>query len=173
MLPQTRYQKVTAEDMGDISESKSQVPLAQWLFRYRTAFYVVLVVYIITAVASHSYENGSGSGNTRSAVELAAGLPHVPFDRVVLFDADASYASYMNGIDDPWTKKLLPPGRGLIKVPIEVAQPDRSTKLEDKPFSGLKWIFESEDNIAVNKTSEAYIMKKSTWRIASTFYARQ
>ena len=32
----------------------------------------------------------------------------MPFDQAVLFDADVSYASYMNGIDDPWTNKLLP-----------------------------------------------------------------
>ncbi|KAK0108216.1 hypothetical protein ONS95_003036 [Cadophora gregata] len=171
MLPNTRYQKVTNGAIGEDLESNRSGPLAQWIFSYRTAFYIVLVVYIITAVASYTYDDVLNWKHTQSDVVLAVGIPNVPFDRAVLFDADASYAAYMNGIDDPWTKNLLPPGRGFINVPTEITQPDGSTKVEDKQFcvsmfhqlhciAGLKWIFESADNTAVNKSSEAYIMKK-------------
>ena len=66
-------------ESGAVLESQKQISLSQWLFSYRTAFYVVLAVYIITGVASYSYEDAVDWRNTQSTLENAAGLPRGMF----------------------------------------------------------------------------------------------
>ncbi|KAH9218726.1 hypothetical protein DL95DRAFT_457936 [Leptodontidium sp. 2 PMI_412] len=163
----SRYQKVTDSESGKASGKANLAPIQYGFFSYRTAFFLLFAMYLGTAVLSYSSWDAIDSINPLSTDPLSAGLPYVPFDQAVLFDADMSYEGILNGMDDPWTKT----GRGFIKVPTEVTQPDGSTMVEEKPFcvsmfhqlhciAGLNWVFESENNRAINKTSEAYIMKK-------------
>jgi len=91
MLPKTKYQKMSdGGESGAVLESQKQISLSQWLFSYRTAFYVVLAVYIITGVASYSYEDAVDWRNTQSTLENAAGLPRGMFTahsyRIILID---------------------------------------------------------------------------------------
>lgn len=79
MVPKTRYQKMSDGEPGSLLESQNQISLPQWLFTYRTAFYVVLVVYIITGMASYSYEDAIDWRNAQSALENAAELPRGMF----------------------------------------------------------------------------------------------
>ncbi|KAG4440191.1 hypothetical protein IFR05_004336 [Cadophora sp. M221] len=167
----SRYQKVMDTESGKALAKTNLPPFQHGFFSYRTAFFLLFAMYLGTAVLSYSYSDTLDPIDASSTDPSLAGLPYVPFDQSILFDADMSYEAILNGMDDPWTKHLLPPGRGFIKVPTEVTQSDGSTKVEEKPFcismfhqlhciAGLKWVFESEDNRAINKTSEAYIMKK-------------